>query len=134
MDYTPEQVAAFLSHLDEIETFIHHTTSVLTPTFFIPGHSSLEEGHTLTNLNSRATKTINQTSVSAVLLDMWIDIEVARKATLTIGEDLALMYYFYLYASDPSGYVVPPEHTRAIAYESFEKVLAYLNGEPYYGG
>ena len=84
----------------------------------------MTEGETLNNYSSRTTRVpSNNNAKIERLCDMTCDIEMARKAVLTMAEDIALMAVFRLDKSK-----ITPEISEA-GNNALIKICDYLNRE-----
>lgn len=127
-DYTRATVLAILEHLDEIEAYVYRVTSPLNETPYVidpdqeKEFDKMGEGKTLWNYASHTTRSVHRNGFREQLLDMIIDIQLARKY-LTDEENLAL---WAIYIARPIGR--PAVALKTTADIALDKVLFHLNG------
>lgn len=127
-EYSLELVLALLEHMDEIESYVYRVNHPLTqaPYHIDPKQEkdfdAMGEGKTLWNYASHTTRSVKRNGLREQLLDMLIDIQIARKH-LTADENVAL---WAIYIAKSTG-----RQSRALkdtADIALEKLLFSLNG------
>ena len=128
MDYSRALVLAILEHLDEIEAYVYRVTSPLSEAVYIvdtaqeKAFDKMGEGKTLWNYAAQTTRSVKRNGFREQLLDMLVDIQLARKY-LTDEENVCL---WAIYIARPTGR--PKVKIKETADIALEKMIFHLNG------